>query len=184
MVKREIAATFSVSEADPFTGDAVTYDITTDGNVNGYISPRLAFGHGSSYGWLPWVFGGLFAMGLLELFAALGAWLGTHVLLALPSEPFVLVLALVILLYVAGLIDANMFGHAMLQKARRIALAIPGVRVIYAIGTQVTTTAQAMAIPRASAALAGSRRSVRAVTVPTVGARDVVRRVPAASPPR
>lgn len=54
----------------PETG---TYDITTDGNVNGYISPRLAFGHGSSYGWLPWVFGGLFAMGLLELFAAL-AW--------------------------------------------------------------------------------------------------------------
>jgi uncharacterized membrane protein YfcA len=30
---------------------------------------------------------------------ALGAWLGTHLLLALPSEPFVLVLALVILLY-------------------------------------------------------------------------------------
>src|SRR5215475_5917924 len=26
-----------------------TYDIATDGNVNGYISPRLAFGHGSSY---------------------------------------------------------------------------------------------------------------------------------------
>ena len=36
-----------------------TYDIVTDGNVNGYISPRLAFGHGSSYGWLTWVFGGL-----------------------------------------------------------------------------------------------------------------------------
>ena len=25
-----------------------TYNIATDGNVNGYISPRLAFGHGSS----------------------------------------------------------------------------------------------------------------------------------------
>jgi hypothetical protein len=48
-----------------------TYDITTDGNVNGYISPRLAFGHDSSYGWLPWAFGGLFAVGLLELFGAL-----------------------------------------------------------------------------------------------------------------
>ncbi|HVQ49127.1 MAG TPA: SHOCT domain-containing protein, partial [Mycobacterium sp.] len=36
-----------------------TYGIETDGNVNGYINPRLAFGHGSSYGWLTWVFGGL-----------------------------------------------------------------------------------------------------------------------------
>jgi Short C-terminal domain len=52
---------------------AGTYDITTDGNINGYISPRLAFGHDSSYGWLPWAFGGLFVMGLLELFGAL-AW--------------------------------------------------------------------------------------------------------------
>ena len=29
-----------------------TYDITTDGQVNGYIDPRLAFGHSSSYGYL------------------------------------------------------------------------------------------------------------------------------------
>jgi uncharacterized protein len=35
----------------------------------------------------------------LPLATALGAWLGTRVLLALPPEPFVLVLALVILLY-------------------------------------------------------------------------------------
>jgi Short C-terminal domain len=35
------------------------------------ISPRLAFGHGSSYGWLPWAFGGLFVLGLVELFAAM-----------------------------------------------------------------------------------------------------------------
>jgi Short C-terminal domain len=48
-----------------------TYDIVTNGNVNGYISPRLAFGHGTSYGWLVWVFGGLFVLGLVELFAAL-----------------------------------------------------------------------------------------------------------------
>ena len=47
-----------------------TYDIATDGNVNGYISPRLAFGHDSSYGWLLWVFGGLFVIGLVELVAA------------------------------------------------------------------------------------------------------------------
>jgi hypothetical protein len=48
-----------------------TYDIETDGAVNGYISPRLAFGHGSSYGWLPLAFGGLFVLGLVELFAAM-----------------------------------------------------------------------------------------------------------------
>lgn len=36
-----------------------TYDITTDGQVNGYISPRLAFGRGSSFGWLVWVVVGL-----------------------------------------------------------------------------------------------------------------------------
>lgn len=48
-----------------------TYDVVTDGNVNGYISPRLAFGHGSSYGWLTWAFGGLLAVGVVELAAAL-----------------------------------------------------------------------------------------------------------------
>ena len=48
-----------------------TYDIETDGAVNGYISPHLAFGHGSSYGWLTWVFGGLLALGVVELVAAL-----------------------------------------------------------------------------------------------------------------
>jgi hypothetical protein len=48
-----------------------TYDIVTDGEVGGYISPRLAFGHGSSYGWLLWLFGGLFALGLVELFPSL-----------------------------------------------------------------------------------------------------------------
>jgi Short C-terminal domain len=31
-----------------------TYTITTDGQVNGYINPRLAFGHQSSYPYLPW----------------------------------------------------------------------------------------------------------------------------------
>src|SRR5689334_21801022 len=41
-----------------------TYDVVTDGKVNGYINPRLAFGHGSSYGWLTWVFGGLLAFGI------------------------------------------------------------------------------------------------------------------------
>jgi Short C-terminal domain len=72
-----------------------TYDITTDGNVSAYINPRLAFGHDSSYGWLPWLFGGLFVLGLLELFAAL-AWaakagkkarpLAPHELLSFPAQ--------------------------------------------------------------------------------------------------
>jgi hypothetical protein len=48
-----------------------TYHITTDGKVNGYINPQLAFGHDSSYGWLAWAFGGLFALGLLELTASI-----------------------------------------------------------------------------------------------------------------
>lgn len=48
-----------------------TYGITTDGNVNGYINPQLAFGHDSSYGWLAWVFAGLFAVGLVELAASI-----------------------------------------------------------------------------------------------------------------
>jgi hypothetical protein len=48
-----------------------TYDIETDGKVNGYISPRLAFGHGSSYGWLTWVFGGLLGLGVIGLVAGM-----------------------------------------------------------------------------------------------------------------
>ncbi len=48
-----------------------TYEVTTDGKVNGYINPRLAFGHDSSYGWLAWAFAGLFALGLIELTAAI-----------------------------------------------------------------------------------------------------------------
>lgn len=48
-----------------------TYDIETDGKVNGYISPRLAFGHGSSYGWLTWVFGGLLGLGVVGLVASM-----------------------------------------------------------------------------------------------------------------
>jgi hypothetical protein len=47
------------------------YKIQTGGNVNGYISPRLAFGHDSSLSVLLWVFGALFVAGLLGLFAGL-----------------------------------------------------------------------------------------------------------------
>jgi hypothetical protein len=47
------------------------YKIQTGGNVNGYISPRLAFGHDSSLSVLLWVFGALFVAGLLGLFTGL-----------------------------------------------------------------------------------------------------------------
>jgi hypothetical protein len=63
-----------------------TYDIVTDGNVNGYINPRLAFGHGSSYGWLTWVFGGLLAFGVVELVAAL-MWSARSAKAARPLAP-------------------------------------------------------------------------------------------------
>ena len=63
-----------------------TYDIVTDGNVNGYISPRLAFGHGSSYGWLTWVFGGLLALGVLALVVSL-LWSARSAKAARPLTP-------------------------------------------------------------------------------------------------
>jgi len=47
------------------------YKITTDGQVSGFISPRLAFGHSSSKGSLVCVFVGLFVVGLSGLVAAL-----------------------------------------------------------------------------------------------------------------
>ena len=51
-----------------------TYNISTDGQVNGYINPRLAFGHSSSYGFLVWVFVGMFVVGLVDLIIS-GRWL-------------------------------------------------------------------------------------------------------------
>ena len=50
------------------------YDITTDGQVNGYITPQLAFGHSSSYGYLVWVFVAIFVAGLVVSILA-GMWL-------------------------------------------------------------------------------------------------------------
>lgn len=47
------------------------YEISVDGQVQGYINPRLAFGHGSEYGWLFWLFGGLVAAGGLALTAGM-----------------------------------------------------------------------------------------------------------------
>ena len=63
-----------------------TYTIRTDGNVGGYISPRLAFGHGSTYGWLWWLFGGLLALSIVELVAAL-IWSAKSAKRARPLAP-------------------------------------------------------------------------------------------------
>jgi Short C-terminal domain len=53
---------------------AGTYNITTDGKVNGFIDPRLAFGHSSSYGFLVWVFVAMFVVGLVDSIMS-GMWL-------------------------------------------------------------------------------------------------------------
>jgi hypothetical protein len=51
-----------------------TYNVTTDGQVNGYIDPRLAFGHKSSLGFLVWLFVVTFVVGLVGSIAS-GSWL-------------------------------------------------------------------------------------------------------------
>src|SRR5271156_4686607 len=50
-----------------------TYNITTDGQVNGFIEPRLAFGHKSSYGYLVWAFVATFVVGLVGSIVS-GRW--------------------------------------------------------------------------------------------------------------
>jgi hypothetical protein len=52
----------------PAEGD---YQIRTDGQVGGFISPRLAFGRADSHGSLVWMFVVLFVIGLLDLICAL-----------------------------------------------------------------------------------------------------------------
>jgi hypothetical protein len=68
-----------------------TYDVTTDGQVNGYITPQLAFGHSSSYGYLVWVFVAIFVVGLTISILS-GMWLARTrrraVVSAYPSPVF------------------------------------------------------------------------------------------------
>lgn len=45
------------------------YTIKTQGQVSAFISPRLAFGQKSSLGALPWVFAGVFGLGLAAVLA-------------------------------------------------------------------------------------------------------------------
>jgi hypothetical protein len=58
----------------PAAGD---YTITTNGKASAFISPRLSFGHGSSYGFVPWLFVGLGAVSLLTLLGLLVSALGS-----------------------------------------------------------------------------------------------------------
>jgi hypothetical protein len=56
----------------PAEGD---YNVTTDGQVGGFINPRLAFGHKSSLTNVIWLFVGIFVVGLADSIV-MGIWLG------------------------------------------------------------------------------------------------------------
>lgn len=62
------------------------YQITTEGQVNGFINPQLAFGHGgaSSSGTLVWLFAGLFVVGLIGTIGA-PIWLARTQISPLPA---------------------------------------------------------------------------------------------------
>jgi hypothetical protein len=64
-----------------------TYNITTDGQVNGYIDPRLAFGHQSSYGFLVWLFVAMFVVGLVGSIIS-GRWMARARRKAVTNSPY------------------------------------------------------------------------------------------------
>jgi hypothetical protein len=66
--------------------EAGSYRVTTDGNVGGYINPRLAFGHGSAYTWLLWLFGALAVLGVVALVVAV-VWSARAAKAARPLAP-------------------------------------------------------------------------------------------------
>jgi hypothetical protein len=55
----------------PQVGD---YTITTSGNVTEFASPRVAFGHPSRFGFLPWLFAGLGVVSLAAFFVVHMHW--------------------------------------------------------------------------------------------------------------
>lgn len=63
-----------------------TYTITTQGQVSGFINPRLAFGHDSSMGYLVWVFVGLFVIAVVSLVGTL--WRSKRTPAVVASAPF------------------------------------------------------------------------------------------------
>jgi hypothetical protein len=50
------------------------YTVQAQGKVTAFISPRLAFGHATRLGYLPWAFAGLFVVSLLTLLASVLLW--------------------------------------------------------------------------------------------------------------
>ncbi|HYO05237.1 MAG TPA: SHOCT domain-containing protein [Mycobacterium sp.] len=46
------------------------YGIEVDGNVSAYLNPTLTFGHGSSYGHLPWILAAVFGFAVVDLIIA------------------------------------------------------------------------------------------------------------------
>jgi Short C-terminal domain len=73
----------------PAEGD---YKVTTEGQVNGFINPQLAFGHGgtSSSSYLVWIFAGIFGVSLIGTIAA-PIWLARTRLGAAdqPASPYI-----------------------------------------------------------------------------------------------
>jgi len=49
---------------------AGTYDVQLDGNVSAYLNPSLAFGHGSSYGQVPWILAAVSGFAVVDLIVA------------------------------------------------------------------------------------------------------------------
>jgi hypothetical protein len=66
--------------------EAGTYEVEAKGSVDGFITPRMAFGHDGSRGWLLFVFGGLFGLGMLELVVSL-LWSARAAKKARPLQP-------------------------------------------------------------------------------------------------
>ena len=66
----------------PKTGD---YTVTATGTATAFISPRLSFGHGSRYGFLPWLLGGLSCVGLVGVVVSAFVGLRNHP--AVRAEP-------------------------------------------------------------------------------------------------
>lgn len=50
--------------------EAGTYTVRTEGDVSAFVSPRLAFGHGSPLGQAPWWCAAVFGLGLVDLVIA------------------------------------------------------------------------------------------------------------------
>ena len=51
----------------PVAGD---YDVELGGNVSAYLNPSLAFGHPSTYGYLPWILAAVFGFAVVDLIVA------------------------------------------------------------------------------------------------------------------